>query len=132
MSKSIIYTDNETAQVTAVGSTIGLGNVIRRFGQNLRLNGNAINVCGAGYYKIDANITIEATTAGTATISLVKDGVIYASRSVDLAVGNLVVVPLDVVIREYGCCCDNNSNLTFVLGGTAQTISQISVIVEKE
>lgn len=132
MSKSLIYTDNETNQVTAVGSTIALGNVIRRFGQNLKLNGNAINICGGGYYTVDANVTIVGTTAGTATISLVKDGVVYASRSATLAVGDTVVIPMDVVIREFGCCCDNNSNLTFVLEGTAQTISQISVVVVKE
>lgn len=134
MARSLIYTSNETVQALAVGSTIDLGNVVRRFGQNIKLNGNAINISGAGYYKVSANITFTGTTAGVATVTMLKDGVPYtgATRSESLAVGDLTVVPLDVVVREYGCCADNNSNLTFVLGGTAETISDITVVVTKE
>lgn len=132
MSKSMIYTSNETVQALAVGATIGLGNVIRRFGQNIKLNGNAINVCGAGYYKISADVELTGTTEGTATITMLKDNVVVATRRVSLTVGAIKNVPLQAVIREYGCCADNNSNITFVLGGVAESITEISVIVTKE
>lgn len=128
----MIFTENNATQELAVGSVIELGNVIRKFGQNLKLNGNAINVCGGGYYKVSANITLIGTTAGSTTITLLKDGVPYTTRTVYLAVGSNLVVPLDTEIREFGCCADNNSNLTFVLGGTAETVSQISVVFKKD
>ena len=50
MSKSLIQTVNQSSQVVAANSIIDLGSVIRRFGCNLRLNGNAVEVDGAGYY----------------------------------------------------------------------------------
>ena len=132
MSRSLIYTSNETVQALTVGATIGLGNVIRRFGQNIRLNGNAINISGAGYYKISADVELTGTTEGTATITMLKDGVAVATRRVSLTVGAIKNVPLQAVIREYGCCADNSSNITFVLGGVAESVSEVSVIVTKE
>ena len=132
MSKSAIYTQNSTTQALAVGSTISLGSILRRFGANLNLSGNnSIVVCGGGYYSVNATITLVGTTAGTATVSLFKDGVEYVTSSVSLAVGDVVTIPLTALIREFGCCCDNNSNLTFVLGGVAESISNISVVAER-
>lgn len=132
MSKSLIYTSNNTVQPLAVGATIGLGNVVRRFGPNIRLNGNAINLNGAGYYKIDGDVELTGTTEGTATISMLRDGVVEATRRVSLTVGAIKNVPIQAVIREYGCCANNNSNITFVLGGVAESVTEISVIITKE
>ena len=132
MSKSLIYTSTNAVQPLAVGATIDLGNVIRRFGPNIRLNGNAININGAGYYKISADIELTGTTEGTATISMLKDGVVEAIRRVSLTVGAIKNVPLQAVIREFGCCANNNSNITFVLGGVAESVTEMSVIVTKE
>jgi len=133
MSKSAIYTSNNATQALALGSNIGLGNIIRRFGCNCNLNGDAINVNGAGYYDIDANFIINGTNAGTATISLLKDGVLVpgAIASATIAVGDVATLGINALVREYGCCANNNSNLTFVLSGTAETISNASVVVEK-
>jgi len=132
MSKSLIYTENTTVQALAAGATISLGNVIRRYGQNIKLNGNAINICGAGYYNVDANVTVTGTNEGTVTISLLKDNVEYTTRTATVAVGDIIVIPLNAVIREYGCCANNNSNITFVLGGVAESITDISIVVTKE
>lgn len=133
MSKSAIYTVNTNTQALAAGATVALGNVVRRYGQNITLNGNSINITGAGYYKVTADVTITGTTAGTVGISLLKDGVAVsgATSNVSVAVGDVATIPILALIREYGCCCDNNSNLTFVLITTAETVSNISVVVEK-
>lgn len=133
MSKSAIYTANTNAQALAAGSIINLGSIIRRFGQNINLASNNIAVSGAGYYKVNADITITGTTAGTVSVNMLKDGtqVVGATSSVSVAVGDVVTIPLQALVREYGCCCDNNSNLTFVLSGTAETVSNITVTVEK-
>lgn len=134
MSKSAIYTVNSTDQILAAGSTIDLGSIIRRFGQNINLNGNNIVVSGAGYYNIDVQVTITGTTAGTATITLMKDNVAVqgANASYSLAVGDVTTIGINALIREYGCCCNNTSNLSLMISGIGATINNVAVVIEKE
>ena len=75
MSKSAIYTVNSSAQNVAVNGTISLGTIIRRYGPNLNLSGNAVSVSGGGYYDIDASITVAPTAAGNVTVTAYKDNV---------------------------------------------------------
>lgn len=133
MSKSLIQTVNQSSQVVAAGSIIDLGSVLRRFGCNCRLNGNAIEVRGEGYYKVDLNVTLAPTTAGNVTVALYADGVpitgAIATGSVSTA-GNPVTLPIQTTIRT-GCCADNSTALTAVLTAGASTVSNIAVRVEK-
>ena len=130
MSKSLILTSNYSPQILDVGNIIELGNVVRRFGQNLRLDANTINARGAGYYKVDANIELTGTSAGVTKVTMLKDGVPYAERSISLDVAGVGVVPIDTVFRVYNNC--DSSNISFRLDGTAQTVTGISVVVTKE
>ena len=132
MSKSLIQTVNQSTQSVAANSIIELGSVIRRFGCNCRLNGNAIEVSGDGYYKVDANITLAPTTAGNVTVALYKNGVQYpgaiASGSVSTA-GNLITLPIQTTIRDG--CCDGGTSLTLVLVSGASTVSNVTMRVDK-
>ena len=132
MSKSLIQTVNQSSQTVAVNSIIDLGSVIRRFGCNCRLNGNAIEVDGEGYYKVDANITLAPTAVGNVTVALYVNGVAYpgavSSGSVS-TVGNLVTLPIQTTIREN--CCDGGKSLTLVLTSGASTVSNVAMRVEK-
>ena len=133
MSKSLIQTVNQSTQSASVNGIIDLGSVIRRFGCNLRLNGNAIEVEGAGYYTIDANVTIAPTAAGNVQVAIFKNGVqltgAIATGSVSSA-GNPITLPIQTTIRE-GCNCDGGTSLTLVLLAGAGTISNVAVRVEK-
>ena len=133
MSKSLIQTVNQSSQAVAANSIIDLGSVIRRFGCNLRLNGNAIEVDGAGYYTVDCNVTLAPTTAGNVTVTLCKNGVpltgATATGSVSTA-GNPVTLPIQTTIRE-GCACDGGTALTLVLVAGASTVSNVAVRAEK-
>ena len=134
MSKSIIYTANNSAQNVAVNGTLNLGTVIRRYGCNLNLSGDAIQVAGTGYYDIDASITLAPTAAGNVTITVYKDGLLIpgATASETVAAANdLVNLSIAAVVRENCGCCDGISNLTFVLTGTAASVTNIAVSVEK-
>lgn len=133
MSKSAIYTANTTEQALAIGASIDPGTIIRRYGPNINLVGNAININGAGYYSVNASFIILGTAAGTATISLVRDGVAIpgATASASLGVGDVATLSIDALVREFGCCCNNNSNLSFVLSGTPGTISNVAIVVER-
>ena len=133
MSKSLIQTANQSTQAVAVNSIISLGSVIRRFGCNCRLSGNAIEVDGAGYYTIDANITVAPTAAGTVTVAAYQNGVqlpgAISSASTGTA-GNQVNVTINTTIRQ-ACCCDSADSITFVLLSGPGNVTNITARVEK-
>lgn len=133
MSKSLIQTVNQSSQTVAANSIIDLGSVIRRFGCNCRLNGNAIEVDGAGYYKIDCNVTLAPTAVGNVQVAIFKNGVqltgATATGSVSTA-NNPVTLPIQTTIRE-GCNCEGGTALTVVLVAGASTVTNIAVRVEK-
>ena len=134
MSKSAIYTVNNSAQNVAVNGAIDLGSIIRRFGPNLTLSGNAIQVCGPGYYDIDASVTLAPTAIGNVTITVFKDNIAIpgatATTSVSTA-NNPVNVNISALLREPCECCESINNLTFVLTGTAASVTNVAVVVEK-
>lgn len=133
MSRSLIQTVNQSTQSVATNSIIDLGSVIRRYGCNLRLNGNAIEVDGEGYYKVDCNVTLAPTAVGNVTVALYKNGVpltgATATGSVSTA-GQSVTLPIQTTIRE-GCPCDGGTALTLVLVTGASTVSNVAMRVEK-
>ena len=131
MSRSKIQTVNPTTQAVAVNGIISLGSVLRRYGCNCRLSGNAIEISGCGYYDVDAAITIEPTAAGTTVVSLYQDGATVPSafgEGTAAAAGDPVTVPVITTVRlpENG-----TSNLTFVLTDGAGDVTNISARVTK-
>lgn len=134
MAKSAIFTANTTAQTVAVGGTLSLGSIIRRYGCDLNLNGNsiAINGCNdAGYYDVKASVTAAPTAAGTVTVSLFRNGVAVpgATASAAGAAGSPVALPIAALVREF--CCGEDSALTLVLSGAAATVSNVALVVER-
>ena len=134
MSKSAIYVVNTSAQNVALNGIINPGTIIRRFGPNIGLSGNAIQIDGAGYYKIEASVTAAPTAAGNVTVTMYKDGVAIPGATATQATGtanNPVNVSISSLVREFCPCCDGLSNLTFILTGTAAAVSNVAIVVEK-
>lgn len=134
MSKSVIYTANSSAQNVAVNGVINPGTIIRRFGPNLGLSGDAIQIDGAGYYDIDASITAAPTAAGNVTITIFKDGVAIPGATATqstTAANNPINLSISSLVREFCPCCSGLSNLTFVLTGTAASVTNVAIVVEK-
>ena len=133
MSRSAIYVANVSPQNVLEDGTIGLGTIIRRFGCNLNLAGNGIQIQGAGYYDIDASITVTPTAAGVLTIQVMKDNVPVqgATASFTVEADSVYTLPISALVRENCSCCDSLSNLTFVLQDVAAEVNNIAVIVEK-
>ncbi len=133
MSKSLIQVANQSSQNVAVDSIISLGSVQRRYGCNLRLSGNGIEVDGQGYYKVDASVSVAPTAVGAVTVALFSNGVqvpgaiAYDSVSTAANPTNLSIV---ATIRQ-GCCCDSAQNLTLVLLEGAGVVENVSMRVEK-
>lgn len=135
MSKSLIYTVNTSTQSLAVNSIISPGTVIRRFGPNLALSGNAIQIAGAGYYDIDTSFTVAPTAAGEVTITAFLNNVAIPGATATVtatAADDSVVLPIVAVFREPCQCCEGLSNLTFVLTGTAANVTNSAIVVEKK
>ena len=134
MGRSLIQTANQSNQNVDVNSIIGLGSVQRRFGNNLRLSGNAIEVNGEGYYTIDVGVSIAPTAAGLVTVAVFKNGVqipgaiAYGTVS---AAGDLVTLPISTTIRQ-GCCCDSSDNITIVLLTGPGVVQNINTRTIKE
>ena len=133
MSKSLIQTVNQSSQTVAVNSIIELGSVIRRYGCNLRLNGNAVEVNGEGYYKIDGNVTLTPSAVGNVTVAVYKNGVPLTGATATggvTTVGNSITLPIQTTIKE-GCSCDGGTALTVVLVAGASTVNNVALRVEK-
>ena len=131
MSRSKIQTVNPTTQAVAENGIITLGSVLRRFGCNCRLSGNAIEISGCGYYDVDAAVTVEPTAIGNVVVGLFEDG---AQVPAAIGTGNAatasapVTVPVITTVRLPE---DGTSSLTFVLLAGAGNVTNVSVRVSK-
>ena len=134
MSKSALYVANTSNQIVQVDGVISPGTIIRRYGPNIGLAGNAIQIVGAGYYEIDTSITVAPAAEGEVTVTVYKDGIIIQGATATetaAAAGDNVNLSISAIVREFCSCCDGLSNLTFVLTGTESTVTNIAVTVEK-
>lgn len=134
MGRSLIQTANQSSQTVALNSAISLGNVIRRFGCNCKLSGNAIEVFGEGYYTIDCTVTATPTAAGKVSIALFNNGVQIPGTLVSggiTTVGNSVTLPITTTIRQ-GCCSDGPNIITCSLLAGPGSIDNVSFRVIKE
>lgn len=131
MSKSAIYTANSATQAVAIGGTLALGSIIRRFGCAVNLNGNGITLSEPGYYDVDASIVVAPTAAGTVTVTLFQDGVAVpgaTASATTTAAADAVTLNIPALVRVM---CNSNSILTLVLTGAASSVTNVAFVVEK-
>lgn len=129
--KSAIYTANTATQAVAIGGTLALGSIIRRFGCSVNLNGNGITLGEAGYYEVDASITAIPTAAGTVTVTLFQDGVAVpgaVASATTTAAADAVTLNIPAIVRVL---CNSNSILTLVLTGAASSVTNVAIVAEK-
>lgn len=129
--KSALYAAMQTPTAVAVDGVIPLGSLIRRYGCDVALNGNAVNITGAGYYDVDASVTVSPAAAGTVTITLYKDGVAVpgATASETAAANGTVDLNIPALVRQV--CCAAGSALTLVLTGAAATVNNVALRVQR-
>ena len=129
--KSALYAAMQTPTAVAVDGVIPLGSLIRRYGCDVALNGNAVNITGAGYYDVDASVTVTPAAAGTVTITLYKDGVAVpgATASETAAANGTVDLSIPALVRQV--CCAAGSALTLVLTGAAATVNNVALRVQR-
>lgn len=136
MSKAAIYVVNDSTQDVVDGGAINPGSIIRRFGPNVGVSGNGIQVDGLGYYSLDTSITLAPTAAGEVTVTVFKNGIAIPGASATAtatAADDVVNLSINALIRETGCCYYNNgpANLTFIVTGVDATVTNIASVVIK-
>ena len=109
MSKSAIYTTNVSAPTVAVGGIVPFGTTTRRYGCNIRQDGNAITLCGQGYYLVNISATLAPTAAGTVSLTAQKDGVaiIGATASQTVAAAGIANLDITAIVRN-ACSCESS------------------------
>lgn len=130
--KSALYAVMQTPTAVAVDGVIPLGSLIRRYGCDVTLNGNAVNITDAGYYDVDVSVTVTPTAAGTVTGTLYKDGVAVpgATASATAAAAN-DALDLNITALVRQVCCAAGSALTLVLTGAAATVNNVALRVQR-
>lgn len=131
MSKSAIYTTNVSNPTVAVGGIVPVGSTTRRYGCNIRQDGNAITLCGQGYYLVNVSATVAPTAAGTVSLTAQKDGVaiIGATAAQTVAANGVANLNITAIVRNT-CGCDG-SLLSLVFDGVASVVNNLAVTVEK-
>lgn len=131
MSKSAIYTTNVSNPTVAVGGIVPVGSTTRRYGCNIRQDGNAITLCGQGYYLVNVSATVAPTAAGTVSLTAQTDGVaiIGATAAQTVAANGVANLTITAIVRN-SCGCDG-SLLSLVLDGVASVVNNLAVTVEK-
>lgn len=122
--KSGIYAINPAiVYAVGVGQIIPLTQIVRRYGQSVDLENNAVVLRGKGYYEVDAIVNVAATASGPVTISLYQDGIEVpgAKATVTAAANADVVVPISALVRVSGCCSE--SALTLVSSSSVTTVN---------
>ena len=129
--KSALYAAMQTPTAVVVDGVIPLGSLIRRYGCDVALNDNAVNITGTGYYDVDASVTVTPIAAGTVTITLYKDGVAVpgATASETAAANGTVDLSIPALVRQI--CCAAGSALTLVLTGAAATVNNVALRVQR-
>lgn len=131
MSRSAIYTTNVSAPTVAAGGIVPFGTTTRRYGCALRQDGNALTLCGQGYYLVSVSATLAPTAAGTVSLTAQKDGVaiLGATASQTVAASGTANLCLTAIVRN-ACGCES-SLLSLLLGGVESVVSNLAVTVEK-
>ena len=131
MSKSAIYTTNVSNPPVAAGGIVPVGSTTRRYGCNIRQDGNAITLCGQGYYLVNVSATVAPTAAGTVSLTAQKDGVaiIGATAAQTVAANGVANLNIAAIVRN-ACGCDG-SLLSLALDGVASVVNNLAVTVEK-
>ena len=130
--KSALYAVNSTSQLNAANAQVPFGSVVRRYGNNCKLDGGSIIVSGRGYYDVDISLSTAPTTEGEITAQLYKDGVAVpgaTATATAAAAGDVVNLKITCLVRNCGQCCDG----TLALFVTAShTPVNLATVVEKQ
>lgn len=130
MSKSALYATNTADQTIPVNGVISFGEPIRRFGNNCHISGGNVVLMGCGYYHFNVGISMQGTAAGTAVITLYKDGIPIPGATAEYSTvsGGVYSTDLSCIVRNTRCC---DATVTAVITGISVDVTNASATVVK-
>lgn len=148
MNTFIIGTRNTSTQDLAVGDTVDLGSVYRKYvcrgkcGLNTYelSGGDAISLQHSGFYHITATLTFTAPAAGVVTFQLASNDVALigatASETITTADTEVRTTTIDYyVLVNKGCVAGIPTtlieNISIINTGVASTVTNVVVNIEK-
>lgn len=131
MSRSLLQTANTSQQNVVNGGVVDPGVIIRRYGPNCNLNGNAQTISGEGYYELTGSISVAPTAIGDVQVSLYQDSTPIPGATgygTATAAGDYVSIPLVGTVRLF---CGQAAQITCVLISGAGVVNNYSLRIEK-
>lgn len=132
MSKNLIFITTTTEQPVLVNGIIPLTTIQRNYGCSFQTNSNSVILRNAGYYKINASITLTGQTVGDATVQLQKNGVdvvgITSSTTITTATTETRTLNINGIVRVY--CNEGFATLNIVNSGVAINVQNVALDIE--
>lgn len=114
----------------ADGGPIPVGSATSRYGCGVSGGGNTVRLAGScpgTWWRVDGTVTLVATAAGTANVSVLAGGAAVGSSSATVAAGATVTVPVCAMVRA-GC---GGKDLSLALSGASGTVQNVSLVVTR-
>ena len=133
--KSAIYTSNNSGiTITTTEGTfvqVPFGSIVRRFGNNIQLDGGSILCCESGYFDTKISITVTPAAASTITAQLYQNGnAIPGALATTTVAATDTTITLPIIALVRNCGCDCNSVLTLGINASC-IINNFATVVEK-
>lgn len=130
MNTSVIYLANTTPQDVAIGGSINLGDVVRRYGKNLAVSGGNILTRGQGYYRHDISIDFTGA-AGVTTFMAYENGMPIPGTTVvrTTSAGTVYNIKIPSFVTRNQCCMDKA--ISVVVSGAEITDATVAALSEK-
>lgn len=133
MSRSALYVVNTSTQTVAIGDSLNLGGVVRKFGCSGSLIGaNSVNINEVGYYDVNVSVTLAPIAAGDVTILLLNNGIAVPGATATgtaTAAGDIVNLSFASIVRVL--CGANAGSLSVALSGADSNVTNVAMTVEK-
>ena len=129
--KSLLYTALTSATPVAAGGTIPPGNVVRKMGRAIQLNGNAILLNEAGFYKITVISTVQPDAAAPITMTLKENGSPIPgalATATPTAIDDDTLLVVDGVVRVY---CSLAPKLITAELNVGADVENMTITIEK-
>lgn len=132
MYTNLIYEITPTPSVVTENAILPLTTIARRKGCIVQNGSNSVMLNKAGYYEVNAVVTLTAPAAGNASINLQLNGVnvsgATARTTITTATTQSVQLVISAIVKVY--CNQAPATLTLVNGSLPINTSNISLSVK--
>lgn len=129
--KSVLYTALPATTAVNAGDVMPLGNVVRRFGSAIRLDGNTIVLTEPGYYAVSVTSTVQPTGTTAFNVQIEENGTLIPGAITTVAptaAGNSTPMMIPRAICRVYCNGIKSLALRITAAGN---VTHLAVAVEK-